>query len=197
MSARLRHGIASLLAAAALAGCGGSAPSRFYTLDSTASAAGAADARLAIVVGTVSVPASVDRPQMVVQLSPNQVQIDEFNRWAAPLDDAIGRVIAGDLAALLGTADVVSGPVANFVPTHRVTIDVQRFESTPGQFARIDAVWTVQAANAAAARSGRSIAQEAASDASYDALAAAHSRALAKVSADIASAIRAESAEAR
>ena len=41
-------------------------------------------------------------------------------------------------------------------------------------------------------RSGRTVAQEAAQGDSYDALAAAHSRALAGMSGDIAAAIRAE-----
>jgi len=41
-------------------------------------------------------------------------------------------------------------------------------------------------------RSGRTVAQEAAQGDSYDALAAAHSRALARMSRDIAAAIRAE-----
>lgn len=172
--------------------CGTSAPSRFYTLQSTATPGAASAGRYAVVVGAVSVPASVDRPQLVVQVSPNRVEIDEFNRWAAPLDDAIANVVAGDLAALLGTPDVAAVPLANFEPTHRVTLDVQRFESVPGQRALVDALWTVRAAAGGAPRSGRSIAQESVGDASVDALAAAHSRALAKVSADIAAAIRAD-----
>jgi hypothetical protein len=45
-----------------------------------------------------------------------------------------------------------------------------------------------------AARSGRTVAREGVTDSSFDALAAAHSRALATVSEDIAAAIRAEAA---
>jgi ABC-type uncharacterized transport system auxiliary subunit len=45
------------------------------------------------------------------------------------------------------------------------------------------------------AQSGRTIASEPVSGNGFDALAAAHSRALAKVSGDIAAAIRAEAAE--
>ena len=44
-------------------------------------------------------------------------------------------------------------------------------------------------------RSGRTVAREAVADKSFDALAAAHSRALATMSGDIAAAIRAEAAE--
>jgi uncharacterized lipoprotein YmbA len=77
-------------------------------------------------VGPVSVPASVDRSEFVVQVAPNRVEIDEFNRWASPLGESIARTVAGDLAALLGTPDVATAPFANFDPAYRVTIDVQR-----------------------------------------------------------------------
>ena len=86
-------------------------------------------------VGPVSVPAAVDRPQFVVQVAPNRVDVDEFNRWAAPLNDAIAHVVAGDLVKLLGTPNVATAPMANFDPAYRVTIDVQRFESIRGQAA--------------------------------------------------------------
>jgi hypothetical protein len=58
----------------------------------------------------------------------------------------------------------------------------------------VDAVWTVRKAKGGATHSGRTVAREAVADASFDALAAAHSRALATVSGDIAGAIRAEAA---
>ena len=83
-------------------------------------------------VGPVSVPAAVDRPEFVLQTAPNRVDVDEFNRWAAPLNDAVAQVVAGDLVKLLGTPNVAAAPMANFEPAYRVTIDVQRFDSVPG-----------------------------------------------------------------
>ena len=183
--------LAALLLLLATA-CLGSKPARFYTLDSTARSDGAAPARVAVLVSPVTIPASVDRPQLVLHLAANQVEIDEFERWAAPLGDSIARVVAADLSTLLGTPDVASAPLANFAPTYRVSIAVQRFESAPGQHALVDALWTVRKTAGGAPRSGRSIAHEPAADATVGALAAAHSRALARVSADIAAAIRAE-----
>jgi len=47
-----------------------SAPVRFHTLESTVTPNGAAGAR-AVMVAPVSVPASVDRPEFVVQMAPN------------------------------------------------------------------------------------------------------------------------------
>lgn len=179
--------------AMALFGCGTSAPSRFYTLAPTATGDGAPAGAYRVLVGPVTIPATVDRPQFVVQVAPNRVDIDEFNRWAAPLSDGISRTVAANLGTLLGTPDVAAWPLANFSAAYRVTIDVQRFESVPNQAAVLDAVWTVQRTADGATRAGRTVTRKAVADAGFDALAAAHSRALATMSADIAAAIRAAS----
>jgi uncharacterized protein len=147
-----------------------------------------------IMVGPVSMPAAVDRPEFVVETAPNRVDVDEFNRWAAPLNDAIAQAVAGDLVKLLGTPNVAAAPMANFDPAYRVTIDVQRFESVPGHSALVEAMWTVQSTAGGETRSGRTIASEPVQGDGFDALAAAHSRAVAKMSADIAVAIRKEAA---
>jgi uncharacterized lipoprotein YmbA len=182
------------LAAVVAIGCGTTAPARFYTLQSTAAAGGGPPAHYGVIVGPVSVPAAVDRPEIVVQVAPNRVELDEFNRWAGPLNESIARVVAGDLATLLGGAEVATAPLANFNAAYRVTINVQRFESVPGTTALVDAVWAVRATASGETRSGRTVAQEAVQGAGVDAIAAAHSRALAAVSSDIAAAIRAAAA---
>jgi len=181
------------LVAVALAGCGTSAPSRFYRLDSAATPSGAPSAQTAVMVGPVSVPAAVDRPEFVVQVAPNSVQVDEFNRWDAPLEDSIARAVAGDLSVLLNSPNVTTAPLADFKPTYSVTINVQRFESIKGEAALVDAVWAVHSTAGGKTQSGRTIAQETVQGEGFDALAAAHSRAIAKLSGDIAAAIRTDS----
>ena len=172
-------------------GCS-TAPARFYSLDSTATADGAPAANASVMVGPVTVPASVDQPEFVVQVAPNRVEVDEFNRWVAPLNDSIARAVAGDLVILLGSPDVASSQLSNFNPDYRVTIDVQRFDSIRGNAAVVEAVWTVKKTVGGETRSGRTVAREPVQGQSFDALAAAHSRALTKMSGDIAAAIRAE-----
>jgi uncharacterized protein len=191
MVLRLARLISIAMVAAVACACS-TKPARFYTLDSTAISAGAPAVHLAVAVGPVTVPASVDQPEFVVQVASNRVELDEFNRWAAPLTDSIARAVAGDLAVLLGTPDVATSPMANFIPAYAVTISVQRFESTRNQGVLLDAVWAVHQTTGGELRSGRTVAQQAVQGDSYDALAAAHSRALARMSGDIATAIRAE-----
>lgn len=189
--ARILNLLAGLLAATAVASCGASAPARFYTLDSKASPDGLPAASYGVAIGMVSIPAAVDRPQFVVQVAPNRVEIDEFNRWAAPLADSIAGAVAANLSVLLGTPNVATAPRGNFEPSYRVSIDVQRFDSVQGEGVTIEAVWAVNRTIGGGMRSGRTIAHETVATKDFDALVAAHSRALTELSRDIAAAIRA------
>jgi uncharacterized lipoprotein YmbA len=191
MKKPLQHFIAAAFVALIAAGCA-SAPSRFYTLNSTAIGDGTTNNNYAVMVGPVSIPAEVNRPQFTVQVAPNQVAVDEFNRWAAPLSENIARVVAGNLAVLLGTPRVTVAPMANFEGAYRVTIGIQRFESVPGKSVVIDAVWVIRQPTGGVTLSGRTVVHEPVVGDDFDAIAAAHSRALGKVSSDIAAAIRAE-----
>ena len=171
------------------AGCASPA-SRFYTL--TAAPTPAADpSTLSVAVGPVSVPASVDRPQIVVTVGPNQVRVDEFNRWDGPLQNTIARVVAENLVAMLGTPRVTMSPqTLSAEADYRAAIEVQRFESALGDAATLDAVWTVSRAKDGKSHTARTTAREPVPERSYDAVAAALSRAVARLSRDIADAVR-------
>ena len=192
MTGSLTGRFAMIIIALVATGCSTTAPSRFYTLDSTATPDGTPAAHTKVMVGPVSIPASVDQPQFVLQVASNRVEVDEFNRWVAPLNDSIARAVAGDLAVMLGTPDVATIPLGNFTPDYWVTIDVQRFESTRSEAALLEAVWAVRKTRGGQTRSGSTVAREPVHSDGFDALAAAHSRALARISGDIAAAIRAE-----
>ena len=182
---------AILVVAILVAGCSSPA-SRFYTLNATTTPAPAPLASdFSVAVGPVSVPMAVDRPQIVVRLNANQVWLDELNRWASPLANNIARVVAENLVMMLGTSRVALSPqILNGGIDYRAAIEVQRFESAPGDAATLDAIWTVSRSADGRSRTGRTTAREAAPDKTYDALAAAHSRAVARLSQDIAEAVR-------
>ena len=175
---------------AVLAAACASTPSRFYQLSANSSTPGPASS-LSVAVGPVAVPASVDRPQVVVIVGPNQVRLDEFNRWAAPVQNEIARVVAENLVAMLGAPRVTISPQTLAAGAdYRAAIEVQRFESTPGQAATLDAVWTVSRAKDGRAQTSRTTVREPAQEQGYDALVAAHSRAVARLSQAIADAVR-------
>jgi uncharacterized lipoprotein YmbA len=183
--------------ATVLAGCGGSPREHFYTLSAGAAPESAAAAQTAaaysVVVGPVTVPDVVDRPQLVVRTGTNQVAILEQQRWAEPLKSEIPRVLAENLAQLLGTRQVTAYPQTSSGGTeYRVLVDIQRFESALGGPVTINALWTVRRGTGEP-RTGQSLTRESAGGEGYDAIVAAYSRALATVSRDIAVAIRSDS----
>ena len=174
---------------AALAAACTSAPSRFYTLSATATPS-AASSSLSIAVGPVSVPAAVDRPQIVINTSANQVTVDDFNRWAAPLQDNLARVVAENLVALLGAPRVTLFPQTLSADVdYRVQIEIRNFESAPGKSASLDAVWSVRRSRDGKTETGRTSAREKVDGNDYEALAAAHSRGVARLSQDVADAV--------
>jgi uncharacterized lipoprotein YmbA len=189
---------AALWATVLLCGCGASPQANFYTLGALdAPAPAEAKAAYSVAIGAVTVPDALDRPQIVTRAGANQVTINEFERWAGPLKGEIARTIAENLTQLLGGANVFTYPQsANVNAAYRVLVDVQRFDSTPGDAATVEVLWQVWPGNGAA-KNGRSVAREAVQGKNYDALVAAHNRALAAVSRDIANAIRAAGAAAR
>jgi uncharacterized lipoprotein YmbA len=173
----------AFLALLLLSACGSPPRERFYTLDAPEPPV-AADGAPSISVGPVSIPELVDRPQLVVRVRANEVVLTEQERWAEPLRGAITRVVAANLATAL-SARVVGQ--RNGDADYRVTLDVQRFES--GEDALIEAGWTV-VPRTGERRSGHSVARVKPQRREYDALAAAHSAALAAISREIAAAIR-------
>ncbi len=71
-----------------------------------------------------------------------------------------------------------------------MAIEVQRFESTPGDSAMLDAAWLVRRAKDGKIETGRTTVREPVAQKGYDALVAAHSRAIGRLSQDIANTLR-------
>lgn len=183
--------LAAVIGVAVSAGCGSSPKANFYTLAADAApAAGDSKTTYTVAIGAVSIPEMVDRPQFVVRTGTNQVAINEFERWAGSLKTEIGSAVAGNLMQQIPGANIYAYPHgAALTPDCRVTLEVQRFDSTPNEAALIEVLWTVQPAKGAA-RAGRTVARVATGGAGYDALVVAHGRALAQVSNEIAAAIK-------
>ena len=184
----MRRYVLPILVAAA---CAATTPTaNFYAL-SIAGTPGAEKSAISLAVGPVSVPADVDRPQIVVSGGPNRAFIDENNRWISPLRSDIARVLAGDLSTQLGSPNISQAPRTLGVDAdYRVAVDVQSFRSAPGESASLDAVWSVRRVRDGKIALGRTTLSEATADKSYDALAAAHSRAVAGLAKDIGEAVR-------
>ena len=178
-----------------LTACASSPQPRYYTLATpitSGESAANSKAPYKVAVGPVTLPEIVDRPHLVVRSGANQVVIAEQHRWAEPLKSELPHVIAANLSRELGGAWVTnSRQRASVDADYRVLIDVQRFDSVLGEAVTVEALWVIRASAGGEARRGRSLARESVNGSGYDALVAAHERALATISHDIADALRA------
>lgn len=142
-----------------------------------------------VAVGPVTLPELVDRPQLVVRLAGNRVEILEQQRWAEPLKGGIARVVAADLGRLIGSGRAFTYQEhAGVSAEYRLLLDVERFEAQPGQGVTLEVAWTLRGAPESAPRTGSVQLSEAAGE-GYDSLVAAYSRALSALSQKIADAI--------
>jgi uncharacterized protein len=137
---RITRSVVALLAAGALAGCvplKRTPEARFFTLRPVAErpASPASNAAGPGIVGVlpVSLPGFLERPQLVAWSAPGEVRVDEFRRWAEPLDASVQRVLTEDLETLLPSHRVIHSPWARSTTVQcRVRAELVRFGLQPG-----------------------------------------------------------------
>lgn len=129
----------TLFALGTLAGCVSlkrTPEARFFALRpvaETRSASAAEDAAGVVGVLPVLLPGALERPQFVTWSGPGEVRIDEFLRWAEPLDAGVLRVLAEDLGTLLPSHRVIKAPWPASTPLRcRVRAELVRFGPQPG-----------------------------------------------------------------
>jgi uncharacterized lipoprotein YmbA len=174
-------------------GCASAPKEHFYTLSSDGKGeAGMLPSQdYGVTVGPVFIPDVVDRPQFVLRMRGNEVRIAEQVRWAEPLKEGIARAVASNVAQSLNNARVSprSQPGVG-EGDYRVIVDVQRFDSTLGEGANLEVMWTVRRVKDGEQQTRRVRVQESAEGPGYEELVRAHARAIGEVSRTIAEAIR-------
>lgn len=126
-----------------LAGCGHSPPTRFYTLDAVPPAhAVAAGARTPVQLAAVHLPPALDRPQMVVQVAANRLEIREQDQWGAPLDEMMRRTLAQDLLARLPEGAFVPPEAPRPAGAQGLVVDVVQLQATPDRVV-LQANWSL------------------------------------------------------
>ncbi len=192
-----RHPFVGAIAsvAAAMLGACTSAPVHYYTLvapDTRSPVPARPDTGAAIPfeLSGLAIPAGADQPQLVVRAGAERVEVLEGERWIAPLSDEVHAALSADLAHALPGPDV-TGLGAGAKPVLRIRLDLRRFESVPGAYALVEAVWSLRLANGAAAEpmTCTSAIRETV-ESGYDALVRGHQRALGQLAADIAATAR-------
>jgi uncharacterized protein len=144
MSGRTLPRTAALVPALLLIGaCSTSPPVRFYTLNGTTAETTPPAGMGWVRIAGVTIPGELDRQQLVRRLGPNQLNISELDRWAAPLDETIRRVLTDDLLRR----------VPNPAPDRQylVSVDIHDFYGDAACNVTLRAAWTLKQVHAGAA----------------------------------------------
>lgn len=141
-------------------------------------------------IGPITIPGYLDRPQIVVRVSDNEVALAEVDRWAEPLGGNLARVLEENLSLLLPSSTYVDYPwYESDAPDYGVALDVRRFESDTAGTVVLEADWRLSAGGGSLDGGAVRI-DEAAGVPGQAAAVAAQSRALAELSRQIAAAVR-------
>jgi uncharacterized lipoprotein YmbA len=186
----------TLACAAVLFGCA-SPRERLYTLSGPQAPAAVTPPKLHVLVGPVTIPEAVDRPQLVVRHNSVRLVALEQERWAEPLREGISRVLSDAITTKLPNVSATSfAATPNARWDMRLFVDVTRFEAIPGERVIIEAYWQLQVTADRKAPDGRSVIVKAVQGGpqDYDAIVAAQAAGLAEVGAELSQVIAEEAA---
>jgi uncharacterized lipoprotein YmbA len=107
-----------------LSACASSPDSHFFTLSPAPPQRAPAQDRPQVHLAMVRLPELYDRPQLVTRTGPQSVEIDEYDRWAEPLERMTGRILAEDIAL---RRPRVAGPVPAGVDQPKLQVAVDEF----------------------------------------------------------------------
>jgi len=179
-------------------GCASSPSPRFYTLNSLHEGGSerresTSDQDLFIGVGPIKVSDYLDRTEIVTRSSSNKITLSDFDLWAGSLTDDFSRVLAENLSVLLSTESVIVYPrLRSGLAKYQVTMDVIRFDGSLGGDVSLIARWAIlEGKDKKIVFARKSTIIEPSGAKGYEAMVAADSRALEKLSREIAEAIRA------
>lgn len=177
----------ALCASLLLTACAPTPATNFYTLESLNQPVGSsitsAKKRM-IGLGPLSLPALVDRKQIVTRDENNAIQMAEFHQWAAPLKDNVLSVLSKNVAALQPNVIVRAYPWSVYGEMdYRVIIDISRFDSQLGKLANLEANWTImEEKNHTIIGNGQINIQQPLNDANYQTVVQAQNKLLSKFS---------------
>jgi uncharacterized protein len=141
---------AALLLVVALAACGSSPNTQFYTLvpvSSTTATRTVAEGP-PLQVGRVELPSTLDRTALVIQGADANVIVSDRDRWAGPLDTLVRQALSDDLRTRLGTAAVLApGDPAPGGKVRQLLVVIQRFGADSAGRVVLEADWTLASGN--------------------------------------------------
>jgi uncharacterized lipoprotein YmbA len=194
-----RLSIIAVMGIILLSGCLGRSPStRFYALTPMLQGQATSLTEIpgrnpSVGIGPVKLADYLDQSKLVTRTGENRVDVADYDQWAGSLGDNFSNVLAENIGLLLPTDQIHIFPWRSSVPIDfQVLVDVFRFDGRLGEEAQLVARWSVFEGRENKLLSvNRSSIREPVQGPDYNALVAAESRALAKLSQEIVAAIQA------
>ena len=195
-----KHAILSWVLVAitlAIGGCGSSPVAKLYILnaidrDISVPAVTTADRSIAVKVGPVSIPDSLDQSQIVTRSGSNMLVVDEFNRWGGDFQNDFQRILGENISIMLPTDHVILNQEITLLPVDfQVIVNIREFYGKLGGIVILNADWTVvRQGKEKTVMAKKSVLQENTDGADYQAYVATQSRLLTKLSQEITDEIR-------
>lgn len=125
-------------------GCGHSSPTRFVTLDATPAQAPLSTTAMAPVqLSAVHIPAVLDRPEVVTQIAPNRLAIDDNDRWGAPLAQMMRSTLAQNLLPRLPPGAFIFPDAPAPAGTRTLVVTVLDCNANANGTLTLQAAWTL------------------------------------------------------
>lgn len=182
------NGFIMLCIGSLLTACAGTPVTHFYTLESLSQRPVISSTVVAkkplIGIGPLSLPALLDRRQIVTRTENNSVQMAEFDQWAAPLKDNIIAVLTKNVATLQPHSIVRAYPWSVYGDVdYRVIVDISRFDTQLGKSVSLEANWVImEEKNHIIVSNGQASIKQLLNDPSYNSVAQALSKLLGEFS---------------
>lgn len=132
-----------------LTACGSTVQPKYYLLTpDNSNSASSPQKQLLISLGPVTLPAYLDRSQIVTRRGATQLELADAHRWAEPLQKNFSAVLAEDMRQQLHQAGVLVFPSRERTAVdYRVAVDVVRFDTDDAGNAVLIADWSIQNGN--------------------------------------------------
>lgn len=181
--------LTTLFLTAVLAGCAGRYPN-FYTLSAEGTVPSSAGIGLG--VGPIILAEYANRQNLVIETGPNKIEVAEYDLWAGDLENSIARILSVNMGRRLGTGNVRTYPwQGDSEIDYQIAVDIRDFIAGNDGYARIEASWRVYALpSRRLAASGTFTDREAVKKEDFEAVVAAQSVLLGRLSTAISNKIK-------
>jgi uncharacterized protein len=180
-----------------LSGCASTPSTRYFVLNSISGPEKMRSLEgercYALAIGRVEVSEYLNQPEIVTRINQNEIRLDEFAKWAEPLENNVSRVLADNLRSLLCIRFIAVAPWGRqALIDYRIDVNMIQMDGQLGDDASLEVSWSI--GDGADRKkpplfTKRSTYKEPTGGGDYASFVAAQSRNVASLSRDIAEAI--------